>query len=77
MPRIDGYTLYTCDRVSSHTAYARDDEPEAEGWHAIQRVDQNGATVTRLLCEKCFEEYQQLMVAQDKQFADFMAGGEQ
>lgn len=75
MPKIGGYTLYTCDRNKEHTAYARDDEPEAEGWHVVRRVDRNGNGVERLLCEKCYGEYQALSEAQDKDFAGFMNGG--
>lgn len=74
MAKISGYTLYTCDRDRRHTAFAQDDEPEADGWYEVRRTDRNGQSVTRLLCNKCFSDYQKLVEAQDKEFAEFMGG---
>lgn len=74
MPKIDGYSKYTCDRNSAHTAYARDDGPESEGWYVIKRVDKNGNIMERLLCNKCYEDYQIFAASADDEFTAFMKG---
>ena len=70
-----GFARYTCDRNNSHTAYAQDGSAQANSWHQIERVTQDGVTQAWLLCDECYRKYKSLAAQQDSDFNGFMSEG--
>lgn len=74
MAKSTGFSQLVCDRCGRE-AYAADGSPTAQSWREVSRVDQGGATVTRLLCPECHRSYRELVSTQDAGFSEFMAAG--
>ena len=75
MARTDNYSQYICDRCGQQL-YAQPSSPDAQKWAAIRRVSAAGSDVSRLLCPTCAGAYQTFVEGQERDFVQFMKGGE-
>ena len=75
MARTENVTRYVCDRCGEE-AYLPENAAAAGDWRDVQRFDQYGSRVERLLCKACTDAYKRLAASQDASFQRFMAGKE-
>lgn len=67
-------SMYACDRCGA-TAFLTDAEAKGAKWQTITHIGADNVQVSRLLCEQCGMAYRAVAESQDKQFNDFMNGG--
>lgn len=76
MAKTDNITHYVCDRCATDAYLAANSAASAD-WREVERIDQYGSRVSRLLCKSCTDAYKQLVSQQDVAFQAFMAAKEQ
>lgn len=74
MAKTDNYSQFICDRCGK-TAYEQPNSPAAQKWAIIRRITAAGSETSRVLCEPCGAAYQEFVEGQERDFVQFMKGG--